>query len=942
MNFRFLLVSYLIFFNIFWFSLETNAGTLDKIKKVLKNNDIKNSEKTSKTYQDTLKPNQIYKKNSYLTNAKSDLDSSSVNDSILISQPIKININGKTRTVNAQFLNPKFKKKYSDVVKKTKKTSTNVFPMRINETSEEKSYDVPCAYTIFNFPLAPDDKIRCEGEKKLLELYNQVVEALSKNDYSDESFLKLYTTNCEILENYGKYPDICALSTLYINDVYFKFCQGLGDSYIKCSTTPFYFMYEQLKMQYESVKNVNQAMKTIFTIIENRQKDLKSDEERLMKENEENFKNVKIFENEMKKNIESSNMGIPEENDKEEFAKSIASYVDVICNNYKKCYINYMLMNNKAEADAILKIEKKGDEYVISGKLYEAYKSVPYYLNYKYHYSVNDDETHEIKVKMFRNADNFIDILNGIKTAQLRDKIDKIDDNGMSDNEKRVLSICNFISDYKLSSGSENDQIAEERGSNEKIVQYKENAYGLDEYNKKNDYLKRKPNIGEIYFSKFDSMLGTNIGSAPDEYVTLRAKVDSNMPITPGYGFLCKVYTVKISYLPEEKEPKIDINQYKYVKMMPDNLYGGFYCKFKINEEQNQSNSDTPPVIAASPAPGRIFENETSISAPVKNLINTQKDAQKDSIACFNAESFNEQLFKLYNNDYFSVQNGNYKTNNRMGFSIDYSYKDSAGVTNEEKLKGFQKHEMQLAQISKDFLKFGGGEYVYCEYFNGDGSVKRGVIFIRNQADWFIIDAHGIVSIMHDSDGGISTLASNIQMSVSELIKPDGTSEYAEDMEVLTLFTCCSLNYEIIRQLTNTSYAFSKGWQKVLPKGLILGYKHEIYPSLVVMATKLLHEKLNSANKKLSFEEIAQIWLNVNAEIYQEFLNTGKKGYESARGAAYILNNKLYGINSNTEELKKLLQKENTIINKIYSEVNPDEYHYEFSKKIYTQPIILN
>ena len=459
-------------------------------------------------------------------------------------------------------------------------------------------YSVPAPIEYFGYPLDPNDKKRCEGERKLNELY-RLAALMNDKNYSD-IMMPFYLIKIEILDNYNNYPDICAVANLYNAEAVFKHCKSRKSfSYIN-STSDEYFQYLHLAMHYSHLKDLNPAFKTLLNICKDRQDEIKANDKVQVESIKEMMALIKQHEAELEQLLSPNNIYDCMPNDRiiDSIADQAAYLYNRICWQYSYIYNTFMNVNDKTAADEIFKIEKKGSKYILSGKLYDAYNKTPYQCKYKYRdldsLSGRDQDikTGEINFKLYRDADNFLNIVNNMKSLQCLDKIDKIDSNGLSRNENRTINICSFIENFKPSDGSETDNLAEEKISDEQLTNYKKYAYAFNCENRILDYYKKKPKINEIYFTAIEDIELTESDIVlPGQFITLRAEVDCGTNFgykVPDYAFLCRVFTIQ---RPDTRSPLsttpdniTKAGWQKFLALIPNSKNTGYFVKFRLNE----------------------------------------------------------------------------------------------------------------------------------------------------------------------------------------------------------------------------------------------------------------------------------------------------------------------------------------------------------------------
>lgn len=839
---------------------------------------------------------------------------------------IKIKVNGNDRLVRIPFINPEFAKKNPPdkrLVRITAKPSPRRIggPSKVKKVKSGKYYEVPCSYELFGYPLDESDKFRCSGEEKIYELYSLI--AAQTPDNFSEGITKIMILQYEIMEKYGNYPDICALAQLYGADAFEKQAKDSGYFKYFYSTSSSYFGYSQIGRQYEHLKGSNEAMKNILSVIDDRKKEIKANDQALIEQNKEFAKEIQKYAKEIEK-IQKMVYGKPNEESMNGFAKDIANNYSWLCYNYSRIYDNLMKANEKEQADSIFKIVKNDDNYVLSGKLYDAYLEVPPELPFKYSYSAcappptantltklsptrdcpygEITTSGEVKVKMYRDASMLLRIVKESRDYQILDKEDVIESDGRSRNERRTLDLCDYLNTFTPSQG-DGQKIAPEKISKEQLAEYKNNAYSnIDNSPEYADFYKRKPHIKELYFSgNENTKLPETKISSPEEYSTIRAKIDYQQPFSPDYAIQARVYTVKtfqsedtppnpgpVAFNRSTSEPQID--RQKFVALIPDAIFGGYYAKFLVNE--NTAGDDTPGPVPAKKVKDKFGKTKTKVVWP--ELIKRNEDELKESLSfVLNSYELEQSLVSdLY------LSNGYFKNKKN---SIE---RNILGCFN-NMFKNYDK--IIIPEINTEAIASGGMQWVFV-----DMETKVVQKLYRNQADWFIVFSHGSIS---DSSGGIAIAKEDGHKDFSvapwELIKNIGTpqekSEYSEDMDVLFLLgcRCLSVDKTELNGSANPDYSFAWGWNKVLPKGLILGfywYSHDKTNRFLLMALNRELNKLAMQGQQATNEWLINFWKTYNKNAYMLYLNAPT--YKNLKGevvknelfwsssAAYIYNGK--------------------------------------------------
>ncbi len=805
---------------------------------------------------------------------------------LMVQKNVTIMVNGKNRTVGIPYLNPEFIKKHPPIIQP--ENTGNIVLARIGGKKKgSKYYEVPVSYEQLGYPLDSNDEIRCEGEKKVYELY-QLVTKVNSDTFGD-LINNIYGVGFEIMEKYGKYPDICAAAQLYINDATIKYCKSSGYFEHLTSTTSAYFEYSQLASQYSHLKDSNKAVEAIINICEDRKNEIQANNKRLVDENVQWMKYIVQDKKELDKLMSPSYVyyGKPDEQVLKNHAENIKRLCNSICQRYNLIYLNYMRINDKNSADKILKIEKIGNEYVISGDLYKAY-CISYEKKLKYEYTVclpNRDcpdyqtITGEETVKLFRDADCFLDIVNFIKGEQTLDKLDEIESDGRSRNERRTLDMCDYINDFKPSSGSAENNEAKEEITDEQLARRKKYAYAFGETEgyERFDFYKRKPYIKEMYITRNEDVrLSTYEIFLPHEYLTLRLKPDVSdyqNQHAPDYAFRCKVYTVKQTFdgtdvppstppgpslpsataLKGKAEPEVD--RYKYVTILPDNLIYGFYGKFQINE----SDLDEVP---------QLKSNKVKHT----NLTFNSKDALRESV-CVIHNTYNEEndLINLYLQNPFFNNITNIYDRNILGFYNNY-FNDTSNLV----FSSITKQDIISAGVQRFFVKYECRGVLIRQYI------------VHNQADWVIIDSHGdpdstqngaiVIVKPKDSSHDKKVFSVDPWDLVDKINTTEAKSLYNEDVDVLILLACVTLPWVDGEPTSNNpeDFIYSKGWHKVLPNGIVLGFRRTTHDTLNRSIRYILnHElgKISNMDKEQTRKWLRNFWKKTNEKLYVDYLN---------------------------------------------------------------------
>ncbi len=283
-------------------------------------------------------------------------------------------------------------------------------------------------------------------------------------------------------------------------------------------------------------------------------------------------------------------------------------------------------------------------------------------------------------------------------------------------------------------------------------------------------------------------------------------------------------------------------NRTKPLKLKKDWFYAGnYYAVFQPNETDEEPLPPTGPVTVAV-----VVKEGDNTPIPSENLVDRTRDAQKESISVLSGFKSYEDGLKLYNNkEFFRYRNAR------------ASWKGADLPNN-------------VIDVTKEFC-ISGGEVIYA-----DCQTATGYAVVANQADWFMIEADG------DFDGHIEFVDS--KDNVIKTFPNELEGMYGEDIDVLILDACYCLEW--------WQRQTAQKWQKVLPKGLILGFDHKVSPDY----TGIIYTNLsNNLKKGMLPKEIGDLYLDVNKIILNNnasYLQNGSGTYEKA---VYLLDGHTYG-----------------------------------------------
>ncbi len=312
----------------------------------------------------------------------------------------------------------------------------------------------------------------------------------------------------------------------------------------------------------------------------------------------------------------------------------------------------------------------------------------------------------------------------------------------------------------------------------------------------------------------------------------------------------------------------------KIVKTTPQLGYGLYYALFQPNETQDPSDS-TKNLIETDPRqmnpeplpdyPDDEFEPPSGPQPPaiaaIKLSSGVSEPKQKiKSISVAQCEIAGPGMAlkrppSIYNNVthecYFNKQ-----------LVRSYIKQETEDVVN------------KIAPNSKAFLMSGGAEYVDIDKIKPDDQlVGKSKILVKRVANCFIIQGHGSSD---PADNAIGEKKYNSVAPMIDLCYPSSSgkqySEY-EGMDILILDTCYNL----------CGHKF-RGWRKVLPRGVVMGYYGQVnFAKMNKVLDMLSKEFEKKSDFQYTKEELGKLWAKYNTEVYNasavKFLGTHTYGY---------------------------------------------------------------
>lgn len=254
-----------------------------------------------------------------------------------------------------------------------------------------------------------------------------------------------------------------------------------------------------------------------------------------------------------------------------------------------------------------------------------------------------------------------------------------------------------------------------------------------------------------------------------------------------------------------------------------------------------------------------------------KNLINNEKNDKElkfSYLRGYEPKNLNIQLIKY--------DDGIKLYNNYFKYKLVRSDFDVSAINIEK----------NITKNSLNFVKAGGAEYITATYNDKSASA-----LVKNQADWFLIDADGMwenpiaqavgyLSI-RPTDFFIEGEENENDVSNDLWLKKYKNPSYLEGVKVLILDFCYSLKWP----------RHAKAWLKVLPNGLILGYNNYVSPWMTNYIFEEFGAVLNNSDKKLTEKEIGEMWLNLHC-----LYDSGNSCIDTSMFATYILKKEYWSI----------------------------------------------
>ncbi len=729
-------------------------------------------------------------------------------------------------------------------------------PVRIDDTPDipempDSTPAKPIELVLKEFPadyMFPDDM--SEDESAAVFLLKQMYQEIHNgtDEYLiDSAYIKL-------TQKYPSYQYILALARFYLEE-----CRLMKSNGYVYDGTTYYEAYNQLSAIYLHEKNSkNKIYAFLLSKCEERKIQIEANNSQLARENE--YIKWRLNPAFLAKTIERIQ-------EKEYFDSPYISTVpgeksfwveyNYYLENYRKLIKNYLLMKNYNAASSAM---ADYENFYANG--IKRFHTVKYYW-------YDSDTLLTKNIEVFRNAEEHLDFIRQyVSLVSYQGELN-------ADNAFLRAEIAKYVKKmetYKRAAG--NETVSGERISDEKLISYNTHA-ASSSMHEENTYYR---NEVKFVFSAFTRSEG--LYQPQDEILDPRDTLKLWF-VTDGQAPRHAIKMQIIVKSSASRREKSAIMEFKQDSMAP------YYSAVFIPNETDTADEPPPPmpsgpVTVMARAPLQI-KNQTDRQ---KNLINNNRgSASKDNfIACFNAELYTDSLFKIYDTNSYFTTNGMF---NYMGYAIDKDYSETVNnqiSINSEMFpacaKPYEINKYVITLPTTNFLKKGGVELIEAQ---PGGATK----LIKNQADWLIVDAHGSTSV---PTGGIAWSDANgktQRLHPYELID-NGVSAYSNDLDVLILFTCHSLKW----QFDKNSQTHSRGWQKALPEGIILGFQNDSHDQANHDVMFLINNAIADHTQKFGQKELSDMWFLANALAYKRHLNNIKNnsfgGYYCARNASTI------------------------------------------------------
>ena len=683
---------------------------------------------------------------------------------------------------------------------KLKRIGEKTLPVKL-EAEQSKAAKIWISPLPSSFPPETKDTTELEaiGDVKALH------QIINDPEFYNDSFTNMITKMVQIESlisqasvAYSKFPYICAMLKFYCTEMRVNILGYFDASYT--AEKKFAQIYET----YYANRSDNECCREILDLALNRKHAMvlfiNNEMSKRINEADTYINDVNNYINVMKDTIYSSENDAPTKDWIETvYSENISSYDTIISSNLQKG--EYEEAKRK-----LLEMEKYYSETPSKFKV-KYWEEVFNPVTQQY-VKVEQSKTYDIKKRTQRY---FAAIKSYVSNGGNYSEIDE------ESSEKVLKDINSYIDKVKAYVPSDNEECSPEtlKYFQEQI----DNKFSSSETS--DHYYSQNRNITKMYFTRTENIeLDSQDIPNPKDNLALRCVTDSKGPLYPFKQDV--VSTISVSANGTDK-------RIKTLKLKKDWFdKGNYYAVFQPNETDDPKDA-------------------------IKNLINNEADAFKESIALIRADGGAPSMWSIYQNSYFK---------NKSGFGAF----DNTAVD----------FKNMIFKLSYDFFQAGGVECLQAEY---DGVISA--MFVKNQADWIVFYGHGnpdtgsigmeytkenpdqnAIIVTPGKDKIVFDEILNKYVNVPGLIREDGTSRYDEDVDVLMLTACGVLN----------NGANIRAWHNVLPKGIILGYNVDVSnyvgDDIFAAYNELLKKNVGTT---LSHEEIGNKWCEYNRKISDNY-----------------------------------------------------------------------
>ena len=773
-------------------------------------------------------------------------------------KPMKIKVGNAYKTVNVLCLT------YVPPASPTKKSEpavkTAIKPQRIGAPIRVQEQE-PFVFTpLIEVPNPTNDTKKAAGIEKLTKLYGLINSAPNTPGES-----QLSSIIREITMNYGDYKDLCALARLYHAEFQFKkyydtsWLGNWEDWAENEQRVAYQESYYVVKNLFDEIKDAyghgqNEICDSVISVIGDDSNGIYMKLKGKITENETKMDEYvdKLFDN-----IEKSKTSLKNMQGKIYANASLVPTVDDIKGIYKQIEGNYIEIswNLRALRDVRRAKEIFGDFSDITDptddqarkSFDKLYGSIPDHMTFEYYINPADHSQGTAKKEVGGIKKDFMyySFLNKtyLETISQACEMDKADE--------KLIEMATYLIENHVNATYNNN--------------YEQNLAG--EENKTSDNVnnitstivqcRKKAKLDNPYFTnEEDKRQSNNYIFGTSEILTLRARINFT-----GEGQYSPYYypirQVAINSGTSNRSKSLTLKRNYY-----DNMYT---ARFRINEDLNSVDPNT-------------------------NLINCDRDALKESIACLNSLNFLASMFDFYTTSETLLGNSRKKS----GYAIRQKYVNAS---------------KNIFGTSKEFLKAGGAEVIKATIDSTEA-----VTLAQNQADWLIIDSHGWVTD-EKHRGGIAFInpyGKLLTLVPEELIDSKEVSAYSEDLDILVLNACGCLKWID----KNTELTYAHGWHKALPEGIILGYGDTVAIDLSAYA---LSEFCSYKEIKTN-DDIIRAWIEVNYKAFEKYSNgifeRNENSEKHCEKTVYIVGQNHWQISNH-----KKIKRDNTTVGKVKIDV---------------------